>query len=79
VNVAGQESVEVPAGKFDTMKIVHEGTIALPQANIRLVNTRWFAPNVGYVRQESETSAEGRLLTRNQLVLVAFGAAPAKP
>jgi hypothetical protein len=79
VNVAGQGSVELPAGKFDTLKIVHEATIALPQANIRSVNRRWLAPNVGYVRQESETSAEGRLLTRNQLTLVAFAAAPAKP
>ena len=72
MNVAGQESVEVPAGKFDTMKIVHEATIALPQANIRSVNSRWFAPNVGYVRQETETSAGERLLSRNQLTLVAF-------
>lgn len=79
VNVAGQESVEVPAGKFDTMKIVHEASIVLPQANIRSVNSRWFAPNVGYVRQETETSAGGRLLSRNHLTLVAFAGMPARP
>lgn len=72
--VAGKEATDVPAGKFDATKTIHQLSMVLPQAAVRSTNSRWFSPGVGYVRQESETYAGDRLLTRTQLRLVAFDA-----
>jgi outer membrane protein OmpA-like peptidoglycan-associated protein len=78
VRVAGSDATTVPAGKFDAVKTIHEATIVLPQGTVHGVNTRWFSNGVGYVRQENETSAGDRLLSRTQLQLTAFnGAKPA--
>jgi hypothetical protein len=76
--VAGIEATDVPAGKFDATKTIHEMTMVLPQAKIRSSNSRWFAPGVGYVRQETETYAEDKLVSRTELKLVAFAAAPSR-
>ncbi len=70
--VAGTEATEVPAGKFEATKTIHEMNMVLPQAKIRSSNSRWFAPGVGYVRQETETYAEEKLVSRTELKLVAF-------
>lgn len=75
--VVGKEATDVPAGRFDATKAVHELSMILPQAMIRSVNTRWFISGMGYVRQESETYAGERLLTRTRLRLVAFAPAQA--
>jgi DUF3108-like len=74
--VAGKEPTEVPAGKFDATKIVHDLRAVLPQASVRSSNSRWFSPGVGYVRQESEVYAGDRLLTRTHLRLLSFEPAP---
>lgn len=76
--VAGKEATVVPAGTFNATKIVHELSMVLPQATVRVTNSRWFSPQVGYVRQESEVHAGDRLLTRTQLRLVAFDAAQSR-
>ncbi len=77
--VAGKEPADVPAGKFDATKIVYELTMVLPQAAVRSSNSRWFSPGVGYVRQESETYAGQRLLTRTRLRLLTFNPPPTTP
>lgn len=80
--VTGSEAADVPAGKFDAVKTVHELSMVLPQATIRSTNSRWFAAGLGYVRQETEVYAGDHLLTRTQLRLTAFEAghsALAKP
>jgi hypothetical protein len=74
--VVGKDPADVPAGKFDTTKIVHELTMVLPEAAVRSSNSRWFSPGVGYIRQESEVYAGERLLTRTRLRLLAFDAQP---
>ena len=82
VRVMGKEATDVPAGKFEALKTVHELSMVLPQATIRSTNSRWFVAGLGYVRQESEVHAGDRLLTRTQLRLTAFEAghsAAAKP
>jgi outer membrane protein OmpA-like peptidoglycan-associated protein len=79
VRVAGKEAATVPAGKFDTIKTMHDMTMVLPQATIHATNARWFSNGVGYVRQESATYAADHLLTRTQLTLTAFNPAPSTP
>ncbi len=77
VRVVGKEATTVPAGQFDAVKTIHEATMVLPQASVHSVNSRWFSSGVGYVRQDTETSAGGRQLSRTQLQLTAFsGATP---
>ena len=50
--VAGAEKVEVPAGRFDAMKIVTE----IQQGGAWATKTSWFAPGVGLVRQATESN-----------------------
>lgn len=76
VKVGSKETLKAPAGAFETTKIVHAINMVLPQATIQSANSRWFAPGVGYVRQETEVRGGGRLLTRTQLRLTAFKPAP---
>jgi hypothetical protein len=70
--VSGKEAADVPAGKFDAIKSVHELSMVLPQATIRSTNRRWLSPGLGYVQQESEVYAGDQFLTRTQLRLMAF-------
>ena len=72
--VAGKEATEVPAGKFDAIKTIHELSMVLPQATVRGTNSRWFWPGLGYIRQDSEIYAGDRLVSRTQLKLTAFDA-----
>ena len=74
-HVAGQETTQVPAGKFDATKTIHELSMVLPEATVHSTNSRWFSRGVGYVRQETEVYSGDRLLTRTQLQLIAFNAA----
>ena len=55
--VAGEESVTVPAGTFDAMRVDTTGTIAVsiagaPASNIEMSMASWYAEGVGLVRQE---------------------------
>jgi photosystem II stability/assembly factor-like uncharacterized protein len=72
VHVVGRETTQVPAGRFETTRTASEMTMALPQATIHVSQSRWFSPGVGYVRQETDTHAGNRLLTRGWLTLVAL-------
>jgi len=44
---AGEETVEVPAGKFKTARIV----VTVEQNGLNIGTTYWFAENVGFVKQ----------------------------
>jgi outer membrane protein OmpA-like peptidoglycan-associated protein len=79
MQVVGMETTQVPAGKFDATKTIHELNMVLPEATVRYTNSRWFSAGVGYVRQESEVYSGDRLLTRTQLRLTAFNASPSAP
>ncbi len=55
--VAGEESVTVPAGTFDAVRVDTAGTIAVsiagaPASNIEMSMASWYAEGVGLVRQE---------------------------
>ena len=73
--VTGKETTEVPAGKFEAIKTIHELSMVLPQATIRSTNSRWFLPGLGYVRQDTEIYAGDRFVSRVHLRLVTFDAA----
>jgi len=72
--VLAREVPDVPAGKFQATKVVHDLTMVLPQTTVHSVNSRWFSPDVGYVQQETETHAGERFLTRTRLRLISFKA-----
>ncbi len=55
--VAGEESVTVPAGTFDAVRVDTAGTIAVsiagaPASNVEMSMVSWYAEGVGLVRQE---------------------------
>jgi len=55
--VAGEESVTVPAGTFDAVRVDTTGMIAVsiagaPASNIEMSMVSWYAEGVGLVRQE---------------------------
>ena len=78
-HVVGKETTEVPAGRFDAIKAIHELSMVLPEATIHSTNSRWFSSGVGYVRQATETHSGDRLLTRTELRLIAFAPAASTP
>jgi hypothetical protein len=75
--VVGKETAEVPAGKFDSTKLLLEVSMVLPEATIHSSMSRWFSPGLGYVLSESATYAGDRFVGSTKLRLVAFD--PAQP
>ncbi|CAG1002291.1 hypothetical protein MYXO_03116 [Myxococcaceae bacterium] len=53
--VVGREKVEVPAGRFETIRILTE----IEQGGARATKTSWYAAGVGLVRQTTESSGIG--------------------
>ncbi len=49
--VAGVERLEVPAGRFDAVKILTQ----IEQGGVHASKTSWFAPGVGLVRQSTDS------------------------
>lgn len=65
--IVGQESVTVPAGKFDAF---HLRLTQLSPTPPKVIEDRWFVPNVGYAKILTEvTQGDGRLLQRIDLQL----------
>jgi hypothetical protein len=65
--VVGAETVEVPAGRFDTFHLRVTQLSPLPPD---ITEDRWFVPNVGYVKIVTEMKrADGALLERINLEL----------
>lgn len=54
--VEGQESIEVPAGRFRAWKITYEERHAFGERGETGSGTLWVAPDVGLVRSQSENS-----------------------
>jgi hypothetical protein len=65
--IVGEDSVEVPAGKFDTF---HLRVTQLSPTPPGVIEDRWFVPNVGYAKiVTTMTLANGNLLQRITLEL----------
>ncbi len=79
VRVVGRETTEVPAGKFETTKTAADVTMALPEATVHALQSRWFSPGVGYVRLETEAHAGDRLLYRTTQTLVGLESGQSGP
>lgn len=63
----GQENVQIPAGKFTAFHLRLTQSSPTPP---KVVEDRWFVPNVGYARiLTSMTREDGRLLQRIDLQL----------
>jgi hypothetical protein len=74
ITVVGPAQVSVPTGSFDSTQLLHQMTMDLGHALIIVRQTRWFAPGVGYVKQEAETRAGDRLVSKVALTLKKFEA-----
>jgi hypothetical protein len=74
--VAGQESVTVPAGTFDTVKIQDQVECQGTDADTvvrTFKNTVWYAPSVKrVVRNESSTLSDGRVRAKSIVVLIEY-------
>ena len=68
--VVGKEVTEVPAGKFDATKLTNELTMAQPEGKVRVSQSLWFSPGVGYVRELTEAYLGDRFVSRTWLTLV---------
>jgi hypothetical protein len=77
MRVVGAAKVEVPAGLYETREIFSETTIRTQGPVIQVRQSRWFAPGVGYVKQETETRVAGRMMSRVVLTLERFEGVPA--
>ena len=51
--VAGPETVTVPAGKFEAMKVMTN----VVQGGARVTKTYWYAPGVGLVKSMTDTGS----------------------
>jgi hypothetical protein len=75
VTIVGTGPLQVPAGTYQAVETSHESSIRLPEAEIRVKQSRWYASGVGYVKQDTETRVGPRLLTHVVLTLEKFAPA----
>jgi hypothetical protein len=76
-HVIGRQSIEVPAGRFQATQLSTDATLQAGPGTVQVRQTSWFVSGTGYVKQDTETSLGGRLLTHNILTLEKFE--PAAP
>ena len=76
VTVVGSADTTVPAGTFRATQISHVLTIDTGGETVTSRQTRWFAPGVGYVKQDTETKLGNRLLAHVVLTLEKYEPAP---
>ncbi|MFY9530692.1 MAG: hypothetical protein WBC04_24215 [Candidatus Acidiferrales bacterium] len=81
IKVVGPADLTVPAGTFHTTELSYDATIETEGGMVTIRQTRWFAPGVGYVKQDTETRLGDRMLTHVVLTLEKYeparGAQPA--
>ena len=65
-----------PAGTFHTTAITYDAIYEIEGGIITVRQTSWFAPGVGYVKQDTETRLGDRLLSRVVMTLEKYEAAP---
>lgn len=63
--VSGKETLEVPAGRFEAVKVVTE----IVQGGAAATKTSWFAPGVGLVRQ---STSSGGVTSETELLDYSF-------
>ena len=54
-NIVGTVSIRVPAGTYQAIETSHVTTIRTQATPIVVKQSRWYAPGVGYVKQDFET------------------------
>lgn len=72
-NVVGPSTIQVPAGRFEATQVA--GNLKMQLDNGVVINVRqnrWFAPGVGYVKQETHAFQGDRLLSHSILTLEKF-------
>jgi len=75
--VVATEPVDVPAGHYQATRLVMTGMIKVDAGMVQIFEQTWFAPGVGIVKQDTDTLAQGHLLTRVVMTLEKFEPAPA--
>jgi hypothetical protein len=76
IKVVGPADLTVPAGTFHTTELSYDVTVETEGGMVTIRQTRWFAPGVGYVKQDTETRLGDRMLTRVVLTLEKYEPAP---
>jgi hypothetical protein len=69
IKVVGPADLTVPAGTFHTTELSYDVTVETEGGMITIRQTRWFAPGVGYVKQDTETRLGDHMLTHVVLTL----------
>lgn len=69
IKVVGPADLTVPAGTFHTTQLSYDVTVETEGGMVTIRQTRWFAPGVGYVKQDTETRLGDRMLTHVILTL----------
>lgn len=65
--IVGQESVTVPAGTYDCIKVSYSMVMSGPNGNNKQNITDWFAPGVGIVKSV-ETDKKGNVISEDVLL-----------
>jgi hypothetical protein len=73
--VEGRETVGTPAGTFDAIRVVSDATVASGDTHGTVRTVVWYAPDVGSVRTESETTIAGGATTKVVVELLDRGTA----
>jgi hypothetical protein len=76
IKVVGPADVAVPAGAFHTTQLNYVVTAESEGGVVTVQRTRWFAPGVGYVKQDTETRMGERMLSHVILQLEKYEPAP---
>jgi hypothetical protein len=76
IKVVGPADVTVPAGAFHTTQLNYVITAESEAGVVTVQQSRWFAPGVGYVKQDTETRMGERMLSHVILQLEKYEPAP---
>ena len=76
IKVVGPADVTVPAGAFHTTQLNYVITAESEAGVVTVQQTRWFAPGVGYVKQDTETRMGERMLSHVILQLEKYEPPP---
>jgi hypothetical protein len=76
IRVVGPADLKVPAGTFHTTRLNYDFTIEAEGKAFTARQARWFAPGVGFVKNDVETSMGGHPLTHIVLTLEKYEPGP---
>ena len=76
IKVVGPAVITVPAGTFHTTQLSYDVTVQTKTGLITVRQTRWFAPGVGYAKQDTEIRLGEHLLSHVVLTLQKYELAP---